>query len=733
MDGLELWGGPECTVNRVGDMFLDQIRLSGHQDREEDIERFAELGLAAVRYPLLWERIAPERPDQRDWQWSDARLARIRSLGIRPIAGLVHHGSGPRYTSLLDDSFAPGLAAHARAAAERYPWIEEWTPVNEPLTTARFSALYGLWHPHRQDEGATWRALVNQIDGIRLAMREIRRVVPEARLVQTDDLGRTYATAELRDQAAFDNVRRWTGWDLLFGRVVPGHDLWQRLCRCGLEERLRAIADDPCPPDVVGVNHYLTSDRFLDHRLHRYPAWLRGGNGRRNYADTEAVRVLSPPPPGLEGVLREAWHRYRRPVAITEVHNGSTREEQMRWTRDAWTTAQRLRAGGVNVRAVTSWALFGSCGWNTLLTRPGLYETGAYDVSGSEPRATAIVGLLQGLQQERPEHPVLAGEGWWRRHIRLQHPVAPRPAPLREHLRVRDWQTMRSSPPLLITGATGMLGRALAAACEHRDIGHVLTSRRELDLLDPASMERTLERYRPWGVINAAGWTRIDDAEQAPAECRAANAEGPSTLAAACARRRIATVNFSSDLVFDGLAARAYLESDPAAPCNVYGNSKAEMERRILDLTGSHLVVRTAALFSPFEVHNFAFAAAAACEQAEAFPAASDLVVSPTYVPHLANRVLDLLIDGETGIWHVTNGQAISWAEFACLIADAVGSKAQYVQAMAAQDLGFRAPRPPRVPLDSTKGAHLPSLEAALGEFAFRYGSHAAIRESRAA
>ena len=167
--GLELWGGHECTVNRVGDRYLDQTVRTGHEHRLSDLALFADLGFSALCYPVLWERIAPDRPDERNWAWTDERLGEIRRLGMRPIAGLVHHGSGPRYTHLLDQGFATGLADHARAVAERYPWIEAWTPVNEPLTTARFSALYGHWYPHARDEGAFYGALLNQIDGVRLA------------------------------------------------------------------------------------------------------------------------------------------------------------------------------------------------------------------------------------------------------------------------------------------------------------------------------------------------------------------------------------------------------------------------------------------------------------------------------------------------------------------------------------------------------------------------------------
>jgi dTDP-4-dehydrorhamnose reductase len=394
---LELWGGVECTVNRVGDRYRDQLRLSGHHERAGDLESFADLGIAALRYPVLWERTRPDPGRAADWRWPDARLHRLRALEVRPIVGLVHHGSGPRHTHLLDDGFAPGLADHAGAVAARYPWIEDWTPVNEPLTTARFSALYGHWYPHATDERAFWLALLNQIDATRLAMAAIRRVTPTARLIATDDLGKTVATAPLAAQAEHDNQRRWAGWDLLFGRVDRHHPLFDPLDRLGLGDRLRRIADDPCPPDIVGVNHYLTSDRFLDHRLDRYPEHLHGSNGCEAYADTEAVRVLDPSPAGMAGALREAWARYRTPIALTEVHNGSTREEQLRWAAEAWDAAVALRAEGADVRAVTAWALLGSHGWDTLLTGDGTYETGVFDVGDGTPRPTALAALWRGL------------------------------------------------------------------------------------------------------------------------------------------------------------------------------------------------------------------------------------------------------------------------------------------------------------------------------------------------
>ncbi|HEX9918834.1 MAG TPA: family 1 glycosylhydrolase, partial [Pyrinomonadaceae bacterium] len=157
---LELWAGVECTVNRVGDQFYHQLERNGHAERIEDLDLFATLGISALRYPVLWERTAPDGLEHADWTWPDARLARLGELGVRPIVGLVHHGSGPRHTSLVDPAFPEKLAEYARAVAARYPWVDAYTPVNEPLTTARFSGLYGHWYPHGKDYPTFTRCLL---------------------------------------------------------------------------------------------------------------------------------------------------------------------------------------------------------------------------------------------------------------------------------------------------------------------------------------------------------------------------------------------------------------------------------------------------------------------------------------------------------------------------------------------------------------------------------------------
>jgi dTDP-4-dehydrorhamnose reductase len=731
---LELWGGHECTVNRVGDRYRDQTVRSGHQDRPEDLDRFAELGLKALRYPVLWERVAPDEPGRFDWRWTDARLPRIAELGMRPIAGLLHHGSGPAYTSLVDEAFPRLFAAYARAAAERYAWIDAWTPINEPLTTARFSAQYGHWYPHQRDEAAFWRALLSQIEGTHLAMREIRAVNPSARLVQTEDLGRTYGRGAVDQQVAFDNARRWMTWDLLTGRVTPGHPLWLRLVSFGFEPVLRRLADEPCPPDVIGINHYLTSDRFLDDQVLAYPPDRRGGNGRIAYADVEAIRVAVPPPGGLEGVLREAWARYGLPIAVTESHNGCTREEQVRWLREGWQVAQDLRADGVDVRAFTPWALLGSHDWSTLLLWEGhRYEAGAFDVRGGQARPTALAAEIRRLAGSGGvAHPATLGAGWWRRDVRLKHrPVTPDAGTVAA---ARRWRAPDASgPPLLITGATGTLGQALARGCELRGLPYVLTDRARLAIDEPGAIARALDDLSPWAVVNAAGWVRVDDAESDAEGCYAANTRGAALLAEACAGRGLPFATFSSDLVFGGDKAAPYVEDDPVAPANVYGASKAAVEEAVLRAGGRPLVIRTSAFFSPHDPYNFADWIRRELTAGREIEAAEDLIISPTYVPDLVHATLDLLIDGETGLRHLANGGACSWAEFGRRIAEALGLDAGLVKARPAGSFGWPAPRPAMCVLGSRHGSLLPSLEDAIGRYADAIGRTTPVTQARTA
>lgn len=707
----ELWGGIECTINRVGDSFLDQLECSGHYNRPGDIPQLIETGIKKIRYPLLWEKHQTQPDSVIDWRWIRGQIQQFQDNNVEVIAGLVHHGSGPAFTNLHDDNFPFLLAAYAEKVIREFPFLEFFTPVNEPLTTARFSGLYGFWYPHHTDDRSFLKMLLNQLKGVVLSMQAIRRVNPSAKLVQTEDLGKTYSTKALQYQADFENERRWLTYDLLCGAVNKTHPLWNHLLQNGISEmEICFFEENACEPNVFGFNHYLTSERFLDDRQDRYPPHTHGSNGVHQYADVETVRVEMSEEHGLSVLLKEAWQRYGKPLAITEAHLHCHREEQLRWFKHVWKTCSDLKNEGVQVEAVTAWAMLGSCGWNRLLTEPnGEYEPGVFDVRSGTPRPTALAAYLKTLDRETEHHPLSFDKGWWHRPTRFLH------KPLLLQNRVKP--APECPAPLLIIGKRGTLGRAFAKVCHDRFIRYEIVGREDCNICDTAAVESAIEKYRPWAVVNAAGFVRVDDAEHEKEACFSDNTTGPHNLAMAAVKYNVKLVTFSSDLVFDGAKKTPYTEGDATRPLNIYGLSKAAAEEAVLKAFPGALVVRTSAFFSPWDEYNFAHFVRRSLLNKESISVAKDATISPTYVPDLVHATLDLLVDEEQGIWHLSNGGQLTWADFANEIADRFGLNRQYLNAVPTNQLRHPAKRPLYSVLGSSRGALLPSLEDALRRY----------------
>jgi len=364
--------------------------------------------------------------------------------------------------------------------------------------------------------------------------------------------------------------------------------------------------------------------------------------------------------------------------------------------------AQDLRDEGADIRAVTVWSLFGTVDWNSLLTRrDGVYEPGPFDVRGPEPRKTALANAAEALAKTGAyDHPVLDRAGWWKRDIRFYRPPVSASSACR---------LVGSPRRLLITGATGTLGRAMSRVAEHRGLDHVLVNRQDMDIADPRSIKAALACHKPWAVVNTAGYVRVAQAEEEPELCFRENAVGAENLALACAELGIPFVTFSSDLVFDGRQGRAYRESDPVSPTCVYGASKAKAERLVLATSDKALVVRTSALFGPWDRYNFVWSALNTLASGSVVEASND-VISPTYVPDLVHAALDLLIDGGTGVWHVTNPGEISWRQLAERVARIGGFDPELVvETPDAESLNTA--------LSSERGILLPPLESALDRF----------------
>ncbi len=642
---IELWGGIECTRNRVGDTYVDQLELNGHAVREDDLDRMADLGIRVWRYPVLWERVAPHGLARADWSWPTRRLTRMRELGLDPIVGLVHHGSGPPDTSLLDPAFPEKLAAYADAVAARFPWVKRWTPVNEPLSTARFSGLDGHWYPHGRSHPEFARAIVNETRGIVLAMQAIRRHVPDAELVYTEDVCRHSSTPKLAAEATFRNQRRWIGLDLVCGRIDADHPLHAWLVAHGISPA-EIAGIEPTPPEVIGANYYVTSDRFLDEHPHRMPPHRRIHGPEGFYGESEAVRWTRPGLLGHRTLLDEVWDRYHLPVVISEVHVGCTREEQVRWLLEAWDAAHLARQDGADVRAVTVWGAFGLFGWDRLVVRRGgTYEPGLFDVRGPTPRPTALAKVAKALARgEKPDVPY-GGAGWWRRPTRTfgREPID---VPMPGFPPALELPPTWPQRPLLITGS-GALARRVAHACRVRDLPTIMPGR-ALDPADADALARLVDELEPWAVFHAAGVRGPYAAERHPELAERLHARAPAVLARLCRDRGVRLLVLSSSRVLTGPG--PHDEGAPLRPRGVLGRTQAHGELAAegvaLVLRCGHIVgldhgqdllgygLRHVATGRPWQVS-----------------VGEPVVVSRALVDH----ALDLLVDGEVGLRHVAH------------------------------------------------------------------------------
>ncbi len=637
----------------------------------------------------------------------------MRELDITPIAGLVHHGSGPSYVNFFDGSFENGLADYARTVAEKFPWIQYYTPVNEPLTTARFCGLYGHWYPHTKAYLPFFRILISECKATILAMRAIREINPDARLIQTEDLGKCHATPALQYQADFENERRWLSYELLCGTLTPDKVMYQYMLKVGIkEEELKWFHANNCRPDVAGFNYYLTSERYLDEDLGNYPRQYHGGNRKHRYADIHTVHVsMEGKECGPYTLLKEAWERLQLPLAITECHLHSTREDQIRWFHSMWETVNKVKAEGVDFRAITAWALFGLTGWNRLCTEPGgVYEPGAFNVSTGTPRPTALARYLQELTMHKAYyHPILEKEGWWLRENRQIYSTA-------KLAQMEMKAPIAQCRPLLVLG-DGALGSAFSKICEERNIHHRLLGRHEFDITNRQAIEQLVKELNPWAIVNATEYADVDKAEEEYETCLQVNTYGPILLARICHWHAIRFLTFSTDLVFDGKKSGPYVESDPVAPLNMYGRCKSVAEEVVLTKNPHALVVRTSGLFAPWDKHNFVSSTLRDLERGKQIIAANDVVVSPTYIPDLVHASLDLIVDGEERIYHIANKGSVTCAELARRVAEMAGYQRYVVKGVPSHTMQWEAERPRYSVLKSEKGIYLPSLNDALERY----------------
>ncbi len=359
---------------RFGMAPLDEHVLTGHDLAwRTDLDTVRELGASALRYGVDWPKVHLG-PGLFDWSVLDERLPHAASGGVTVIADLVHYGT----PTWLDGSFADPrypevIAEFAGAFAARYAGVvDHVTPLNEPITTASFAGLRGVWPPGLAG-WAGWTAVVLAIaDGIQRSVRAVRAANPRAVVVHVEastlvESGDGESATE--EEAALITLLGTVPTDLVLGHVVPGHPAHDWLLAHGATEAaLGELVTGAVAIDLLGVNYYpdLTPRRLVT-----------GSGGTVQHTHDRWVD-------GLTEALGRFADRYRLPMLVTETSIEGEDDLRSAWVRDAGGAVRALAASGMDVRGFTWWPLFDFVDWS--------YAAGGRNVEEFELAAEVVVG-----------------------------------------------------------------------------------------------------------------------------------------------------------------------------------------------------------------------------------------------------------------------------------------------------------------------------------------------------
>jgi len=262
-----------------------------------------------------------------------------------------------------------------------------------------------------------------------------------------------------------------------------------------------------------------------------------------------------------------------------------------------------------------------------------------------------------------------------------------------------------------------MLGRDVLLAAGNAGHDVVGYGRAELDVTNPATLDRKLDLERPDVVINCAAWTDVDGAETVEEAAFAVNGSGAGNVAAAAAKVEARILHVSTDYVFDGLKGAPYVESDQPAPLSAYGRTKLAGEEAVAAANKRHFIVRSAGLFG-LGGRNFVDTMLQLARTRSEVTVVRDQVGSPTYTWHLAYGIVRLIEGIEFGIHHMAAAGQCSWYEFAGEIFEQAKVECR-VLSITSSEFGAAAPRPPFSALVSQRehAIRLPSWQDGLAGY----------------
>ena len=388
MTGFIFATGVENSAPIVADgKRLDEYELCGHYARwREDFDCVQEIGLKFLRYgPQLFSSFLGE--GRYDWSFADETFAELKRRGITPIADLCHFGVPDWIGDFQNPDFPRLFERYARAFAERFSWVQVFTPVNEMYICAKFSAMNGWWNERLKGDRSFVTALKHIVRANVLAMRAILDVRPDAIFVQSESSEHYHAAlpAALAEQD-FHNRHRFLSLDLNYGRQVDA-GMYQYLLDNGMTREEYDFFQNNTTKTrcIVGNDYYTTSEQWVFPDGH-----LEGASDVLGYSD----------------ITRQYFDRYNIPVMHTETNYPETGDgAAVRWLRKEFANVMRVRDDGVPIVGFTWYSITDQVDWDNMLreVRGVTTPLGLYDLNRKiRPAGTAYKELVAAWNELLP-------------------------------------------------------------------------------------------------------------------------------------------------------------------------------------------------------------------------------------------------------------------------------------------------------------------------------------------